>query len=158
MSFKFELQEQLPSLEATSSFGTRLGKHLTLGSIVCLFGEMGSGKTTLCKSICSSLGIHPNTVISPTYTIVNLYEGILPVHHVDLYRFTSPEELYSIDENDLFCFDGITLIEWPQFVFSLLEQEEILSLHLTRNSETSRHCQLEAEGNFYQSLFETLAS
>ena len=92
----------------------------------------------------------------PTYTIVNSYEGNLPIHHVDLYRLEFPQSLETIDENDLFCFDGITLIEWPQMILPWLDEEETLFIHLMQNPDTVLNCKLKAKGNFYASLFQLL--
>lgn len=109
---------QINSLQQMRAWGQRLGGILHAGDIVLLYGEMGSGKTTLCKSICGALGIHEMSVISPTYTIVNVYQGRIKVHHVDLYRLQSVQDLDAFDEVDLLCEEGISLIEWPHLLAS----------------------------------------
>ncbi|MDA0855032.1 MAG: tRNA (adenosine(37)-N6)-threonylcarbamoyltransferase complex ATPase subunit type 1 TsaE, partial [Proteobacteria bacterium] len=84
----------LPDLEATAAAGKKLSKILEPGCIVMMEGDLGSGKTTLCKNICASLGVPINLVTSPTYTMVNMYSYDLGViHHLDLYRLEDQKEL-----------------------------------------------------------------
>ena len=120
----------LNSLAQTQHFAEELSKFLQAGDIVCLSGKMGSGKTTLSKSICSCFGINPDIVISPTYTLVNSYEGILPIFHVDLYRLSSPEDMDGLDQEDLICTEGLTLVEWPTLLLPELSEDLTLSIHL----------------------------
>jgi len=121
---------ELPSLAATRAAGRALGRALTVGAIVLLEGEMGAGKTTLAKSICEGLGIDPRQVISPTYTLVNVYPGTLWVYHVDLFRLESPEALLDMDRADWVHAPGVTLIEWPEAARPLLAGEPTLTVRL----------------------------
>ncbi len=99
---------------------------------ICLFyGEMGAGKTTLIKAICEGLGIDPVHVISPTYTLVNIYPGRVSVYHVDLFRLDEPDAMLQLDRDDWVNSSGLTLIEWPEVARPLLEGEALLELHLT---------------------------
>jgi tRNA threonylcarbamoyladenosine biosynthesis protein TsaE len=141
----------LNSLEATHQLGIRLGQHLEPGSVVLLSGGLGTGKTTLTKSICEGLGVNPEIVISPTYAIVNQYQGKWIIHHVDLYRLNATEDLDHFDDEDLVCSEGITLIEWPDLLLPFLH--EILpriALHLTRQTEHSRMLTLETDYNPFE--------
>lgn len=135
-----EIPLQLDSLERTRKVGMALGTALgtafetTLGGgrAVCLFyGEMGAGKTTLIKAICEGLGIDPTHVISPTYTLVNIYPGRVSVYHVDLFRIETPDAMLELDRDDWVNRSGPTLIEWPELARPLLEGEALLELHLS---------------------------
>lgn len=140
-----ELILQLDGLERTRSVGMTLGMTLggalkeglsegpglAGGQALCLFyGEMGAGKTTLIKAICEGLGLNPAHVISPTYTLVNIYPGRVSVYHVDLFRIERPEAMLELDRDDWINPSGLTLIEWPELALPLLEGEEVLELHL----------------------------
>lgn len=147
---------QLDSLETTDTFGRLMGTNLSQGCILLLTGNLGAGKTTLTKSICAGLGIDPDIVISPTYTMVNIYEGQWPIHHVDLYRLTEPDELDAFDREDLISDEGITLVEWPQLLEPLLLSEPRLALSLETLDENSRQLDIQPMNDTFESLFQAL--
>ena len=121
---------ELSSLAATRAAGLALGRALPPRAIVLCAGGLGAGKTTLLKSVCEGLGIAPQLVISPTYTLVNVYPGARSVYHVDLYRLERPEALLELDRDDWVHPDGVTLIEWPEHARPLLAGEAVLELAL----------------------------
>ena len=101
-----------------------LGQRLTLGDVVCLEGEMGSGKTTFVRYFCQEWGIQQ--VSSPTFNLAHIYEGKMRVYHLDLYRLQSEEALYSMDIlRYLNPTDGITFIEWPDRLGRLMPDHAI---------------------------------
>ncbi len=144
------------SLNDTENIGKLIGENLSPGKIILLNGELGAGKTTLTKSICAALGVNPDLVISPTYTLVNVYEGQCPIHHVDLYRLSSPDDLDSFDREDLINEEGITLVEWPEFIKLLLGEEPRLQIELQTQKETSRKLEIRNLYDSFDSLFEAL--
>lgn len=79
--------------EETKKFGLRLGKFLKSGDFICLEGNIGAGKTTLVKAIAESMGFLAKDIVSPTFTIMNMYEGVINLYHFDLYRLTGSSEL-----------------------------------------------------------------
>lgn len=141
----------LNSLSQTQALGQTLAAGLRTGDCVLLFGEMGAGKTTLVKSMAAALGINPDLVISPTYTMVNIYQGQTEVYHVDLYRLQQPEDLESFDRDDLICESGLTLIEWPELLLPLLEGQSCLSLRLQSVNETTRAVYVQAHAHTHAS-------
>jgi len=100
----------------TVSIGIEFAKNLLPGSVVALFGELGTGKTRLVKGICIGLGVKEN-VLSPTFTIVNEYEGEkAKIYHFDFYRLARREELREIGFDEYLGGEGICLIEWADRV------------------------------------------
>jgi len=108
----------------TEEAGFYLGKVLVKGDIICLTGDLGAGKTVLVKGIASGLGVD-DYVTSPTFTLINEYEGEIPVYHFDVYRIADTEELYDIGINEYLYGDGIILIEWADLIREILPEEVI---------------------------------
>ena len=109
------------SPEETIAFGERLSERLGPGSVVGLFGVLGSGKTCLIKGICRGLGVS-EPVTSPSFIIINHYRGRLPIYHFDLYRINSAEELYELGYEEYFYGEGVCLIEWAERAGELLPE------------------------------------
>jgi tRNA threonylcarbamoyl adenosine modification protein YjeE len=100
------------SPDETYSLGTRIGSRLTGGEVIGLNGELGAGKTLLTKGIVK--GIDPDaltTVVSPSFTLVNLYNARLDIIHVDLYRLDS-EEIGNLGLEDFMDTDHVIIVEW----------------------------------------------
>lgn len=95
-------------------FGGELAKELKRGDIVLLRGDLGAGKTTLAKGIARALGIDPLGVTSPTFVIMHCYQGRWPVYHFDFYRLEDASALDSVERDEFFYGDGLSLVEWPQ--------------------------------------------
>lgn len=104
---------ELKGIEETDRFGKRLGELVQPGDVICLNGDLGAGKTTLSKSVGEGLGVE-EYITSPTFTIINEYEGRIPLYHFDVYRLNHGEELYDLGVEDYFYGDGVCLIEWAQ--------------------------------------------
>ncbi len=115
---------------------------------------MGSGKTTLIKSICAGLGVQSEIVISPTYTLVNRYFGKQEISHVDLFLLERAEELQDFDREDLICEEGITLVEWPKLIIGWLEKDLLLHIRLEYREEHVRFLEMESDASHYALLFE----
>jgi tRNA threonylcarbamoyladenosine biosynthesis protein TsaE len=117
------------SVEETRALGTRLAETLDAGSVLALYGDLGTGKTHLVKGIAEGLGLPPSAVRSPTFTILHTYEeGLRPLYHFDAYRVQTPDEFVELGFEEYVHGSGITCIEWADRVDSLLPQH---TLHLT---------------------------
>ncbi len=112
------------SVEETENLGQRLSQLLQPGDVICLFGDLGSGKTALARGFCSGLGCNDD-VTSPTFTIINEYAGKFPVYHFDLYRLESEEEIFDLGYEEYFFGEGVCLIEWAERALSLYPKERI---------------------------------
>jgi len=99
---------------ATARLGVAVAGQLRAGEAVCLSGPLGAGKSTLARAMVRALTSADEDVPSPTFTLVQFYEGPrLNVAHFDLYRLSSPEEAYEIGLDDALD-DGAAVIEWPE--------------------------------------------
>jgi tRNA threonylcarbamoyladenosine biosynthesis protein TsaE len=103
------------SPEETLQLGRSLGVSLIPGDIILLNGDLGAGKTHLTQGICYGVGLDEGSYISsPTFTLINEYQGKLPIFHIDLYRIDSLEEIYSLGLEEILFNQGITIIEWAE--------------------------------------------
>ena len=112
------------SAAETMSLGRRLAGRLGPGTVVAFHGELGSGKTTMIKGICSGLGV-TETVKSPSFVIATEYAGRLPVYHLDLYRVASEAGLDGLDLDEYFGGDGVCLVEWAERCESRLPRDAV---------------------------------
>jgi tRNA threonylcarbamoyladenosine biosynthesis protein TsaE len=109
------MQKISHSPEETLQLGKSLGSSLILGDIILLNGDLGAGKTHLTQGICYGVGLDESSYIrSPTFTLINEYQGKLPIYHIDLYRINSLEEIYSLGLEEILFNHGITIIEWAE--------------------------------------------
>jgi tRNA threonylcarbamoyladenosine biosynthesis protein TsaE len=106
------LQLELRSEAATRAAGRRLGKALSTGDFVALTGELGAGKTLLVKAMAEGAGAEAAT--SPTFALVNLYRGPVPLQHLDLYRLSGRAELFAMGFDDLLAEPAATVCEWAE--------------------------------------------
>ena len=109
------------SPEETAALGARLAEKLGPGAVVAFTGDLGAGKTAFVSGMARGLGI-PDRVTSPTFTIVNEYEGgRLPLFHFDMYRLGSADELFDIGWEDYLARGGICAVEWSENVSDAME-------------------------------------
>ncbi|HHO75982.1 MAG TPA: tRNA (adenosine(37)-N6)-threonylcarbamoyltransferase complex ATPase subunit type 1 TsaE [Deltaproteobacteria bacterium] len=100
------------SPQETLDFGTSIGKALEGGEIILLSGDLGSGKTLLTRGIATGLDIDPtNTVVSPSFTLMNIYKARIDIIHVDLYRLDS-DDVYELGIEDFMDREHVIIVEW----------------------------------------------
>ena len=104
--------------------------------VFAFYGSMGAGKTTFIKAICEELGVE-DVVTSPTFAIVNEYEGECPIYHFDFYRIKKLEEVYDMGYEDYFYGDGLCFIEWPEMMEELLP-EGTIKVQIKENADGTR--------------------
>ncbi|HOJ79958.1 MAG TPA: tRNA (adenosine(37)-N6)-threonylcarbamoyltransferase complex ATPase subunit type 1 TsaE [Clostridiales bacterium] len=112
------------SVADTVELGRKLGSMLQRGDNVCLFGDLGTGKTAFTSGIAKGLGIS-GYITSPTFTIVNEYEGRLPLYHFDVYRIGDVDEMLDTGYYEYIDGDGVTVIEWADLIREILPSERI---------------------------------
>lgn len=109
----------------TEELGRRLGEQLKAGTVIAFTGDLGAGKTAFTRGLARGLGVE-DRVTSPTFTIVNEYEGgRLPLFHFDMYRLGSSEELYDIGWEDYLGRNGVCAVEWSENVSDALDADAI---------------------------------
>ncbi len=118
--------EYLTKSEAeTEALGARLAEQLEPGGVVAFTGDLGAGKTAFTRGLARGLGI-TERVTSPTFTVVNEYEGgRLPLFHFDMYRLGSSEELFGIGWEDYLARGGVCAVEWSENVEDALEEDAV---------------------------------
>jgi len=105
----------------TEALGERLGRALERGAVIAYTGDLGAGKTAFTRGLARGLAI-PGQVTSPTFTIVNEYEGgRLPLFHFDMYRLGSSDELFDIGWEDYLARGGVCAVEWSENVDDALD-------------------------------------
>ena len=108
--------------EDTLAFGERLGRCLEPGDIVFLLGDLGAGKTTLTQGLCRGLGLDKEEYISsPTFTLVNSYQGTIPINHIDLYRLNSFSEVEALGLEESLFSNCVSIIEWAEKLFPKID-------------------------------------
>ena len=113
------------SPEDTEDIGARLAEQLEPGAVVAYTGDLGAGKTAFTRGLARGLGI-PDRITSPTFTIVNEYEGgRLPLFHFDMYRLGSADELFDIGWEDYLCRGGVCAVEWSENIADALEEDAV---------------------------------
>lgn len=124
------------SFEETIALGVRLGKELAPNSVLCFFGDLGAGKTTLVKGIVEgATQLPPENVNSPTFVYLNIYKGPITIYHFDLYRLRGVDEFMSMGFDELFDVGGICCIEWSEKIAQALPTNciKIEMRHLEEN-------------------------
>lgn len=140
------------SVKETKKIGRIISKNLEPGDIVCLFGELGSGKTVLTKGIAAGLGIKEDKVISPSFVLIRQHEkGKHPLYHFDLYRLADLGDILGLGYEEYFYDKGIAVIEWADRLKELLP-EEFLKIKLSVKTDSRRLLEFSAKGKRYKGL------
>jgi tRNA threonylcarbamoyladenosine biosynthesis protein TsaE len=141
---------------ATIAYGQRLAKAINSKGLLTLSGNLGSGKTTLCRGLIQSYG-HSGAVKSPTYTLVEPYEiGDKRIYHFDLYRMEDPEELEFIGLWDYLTQEALIIIEWPEKAFGVLPPAD-LAIQLEQQ-EKGRKITCSSNTSLGEAVLEKLAA
>ncbi len=143
---KVTIQEVTTSSpEETLALGRRLAAELEAPALVLLYGELGTGKTTLVKGIVSGLGVaNEEEVTSPSFVFVHAYHNHRRVYHVDLYRIEQATELESLGLDDLLAEQAVVLVEWAERL-RLPALQPALRVHLRALGEEQRCIRVERE-------------
>lgn len=148
----------LPNLHTTLALGRYLGEVARPGEVITLAGSLGAGKTTLTQAIGQGLGV-PETyyITSPTFSLLHEYPGRLPLYHMDLYRLSDETEIEELGLLEYLYGTGLTVIEWPDRLGSLMPAER-LHIELTLLNETARSAEISGYGGGWQEKIAALQS
>ncbi|MFL5686891.1 MAG: tRNA (adenosine(37)-N6)-threonylcarbamoyltransferase complex ATPase subunit type 1 TsaE [Chloroflexota bacterium] len=140
--------------DETTRLGRTLGAVARPGDLVCLWGELGAGKTHLAKAFGAAVGV-TDTIASPSFVLMSEYEGPLPLFHIDPYRLVSAEDALAgglIDERQS---EGVTLVEWPERLGDALPVDR-LDVRIDGTGDEPRTITLVAWGDRYRRYLEAV--
>ena len=110
------------SVRETINIAKAFAKELKAGDVICLDGDLGAGKTAFVQGLAKGLCID-EYISSPTFTIVNCYEGRLPLYHFDVYRISDSDEMYEVGFDEYVYGNGVAVIEWSQLISDILPEK-----------------------------------
>lgn len=144
------------NLNDTLSFGKKLASKLSIGDVVVLSGELGSGKTKLTEGILSYFNLE-NEISSPTFTIVNEYiKNDINIYHFDVYRLEDSSEFYEIGGDEYFD-KGICIVEWGEIIQDALPKDYIhIQFERDENNENLRVLNITSYGEKYDDILNSL--
>ena len=133
----------------TKAIGTEVAASLQSGDVICLYGELGAGKTTFVKGLAKALGV-TEEILSPTFTLMNIYNikserlELKTLVHIDTYRLKTAQDLVEIGVEDYLGAPGaVTLIEWPEKIVELLENKKVSKIYFEHHSNHERKITVE---------------
>lgn len=135
----------------TIELGKAISDFFQKGDIIALFGNLGSGKTTLVKGIAKGLKVKSQIVNSPSFVLLKEYEGRLPVYHFDFYRINKTEEIYGIGLEEFLFGKGVCVIEWADRIKRFLPKQ-YLQIELQVKDKNKRKIRMIGFGKRYKEL------
>jgi tRNA threonylcarbamoyladenosine biosynthesis protein TsaE len=143
------------SVNQTLKLGRIIAANLKPGDIILLSGALGAGKTVLAKGIAQGLGINKNTVVSPTFVLLRVYQGRHLLQHFDFYRIKTAQDIFALGYQEYLYSDAVTVIEWPERLKFLLPKE-FLKIKLFSKAKNQRLLKFVATGSRYKKLLEKI--
>lgn len=148
-------QVEVHSLEETKALGLAVSKLIKPGMLITLSGDLGAGKTTFTKYLGKGLGVE-KTINSPTFTILKIYKGSMPIYHMDAYRLEGIAQ--DLGFEDYYESDGLCIVEWPNFIEYQLPKErlEIIITRIEDEVDGQRLFSFHPIGKLYEAIVEVL--
>lgn len=144
------------SVDQTRDLAHALSSLARPGDVVVLAGDLGAGKTAFVQGFGRGLGV-PDRITSPTFTLVHVYDGRLPVHHVDVYRLGRLSEALDLGLPEMLDEGGVVLIEWGDAILPILPHD-YLEVRLTfGGGDDDRHLSLRPVGSAWAGRADGLA-
>lgn len=123
------------SYDETQEIAKKLTDRFKAGDFVAMYGDLGAGKTAFIQGVAKALGVR-NYVTSPTFTIVNEYNGTIPLYHFDVYRITDVDEMYEIGYDDYISAGGLCIVEWAELIEDIFP-ESYYKITILKNEKIS---------------------
>ncbi|HXF92974.1 MAG TPA: tRNA (adenosine(37)-N6)-threonylcarbamoyltransferase complex ATPase subunit type 1 TsaE [Nitrospiraceae bacterium] len=143
------------SVEDTERLGRVIGRALRGGEVIGLYGDLGTGKTTLVRGIAAGLRAAPRLVSSPTFVLIHEYRGRLLLAHADLYRLASPDDVAQTGLSDYLDGTTVTVVEWADHAGAELPNDR-LEIRITHRGRETRVLHLSATGPISGALLRKL--
>ncbi len=142
--------------DETERLGALLGTLAGPGDYVSLIGDLGAGKTCFARGVARGVGVDPRVPItSPTFTLLNIHQGRIPLYHFDLYRLAGDADVDELGFGDYFSGDGLSLVEWAERLADELPGER-LEVLFSHQDDTTRRLEFRAVGTRYERLLDQL--
>ena len=149
MDYKYTSRSEEDTLEIAQNIESEKFPNM----VICLEGELGSGKTVFVKGFANAMGIKEN-VTSPTFNLIKEYEeGELPLYHMDVYRLEGSCETVGFDE--YFVKGGVSIVEWPEIICNCLPEERLV-IKFKVIDENTRVLVFEPHGKVYEDLCDSV--
>ncbi len=132
------------NLQDTEKIGKIISRCLEKGTVLCLDGDLGAGKTAITQFIAKEFGVK-EYITSPTFNIIKEYEGRLPFYHMDVYRIESEDDMYDLGYDEYIYSEGVTVIEWSENIRTILPDERI-DIKIDRIDDNKRIMTIEGKG------------
>ncbi|KAF5062947.1 tRNA (adenosine(37)-N6)-threonylcarbamoyltransferase complex ATPase subunit type 1 TsaE [Sedimentibacter sp. B4] len=142
------------NLQDTEKIGKIISRCLEKGTVLCLDGDLGAGKTAITQFIAKEFGVK-EYITSPTFNIIKEYEGRLPFYHMDVYRIESEDDMYDLGYDEYIYSEGVTVIEWSENIRTILPDERI-DIKIDRIDDNKRIMTIEGKGVVYEKITEEL--
>jgi tRNA threonylcarbamoyladenosine biosynthesis protein TsaE len=142
---------------ATATLGRALAGVLPPGTTVALRGTLGAGKTRLVQAIAEAFGVDRRSVVSPTFVLVQEYQGRRPIYHLDAYRIRDDDEFLQLGSDEYFDSPGVVLVEWADRVEANLPADRI-EVDIEVTGPQSRRFRIAAKGGRYVEVIQRLAA
>lgn len=142
------------NLQDTEKIGKIISRCLEKGTVLCLDGDLGAGKTAITQFIAKEFGVK-EYITSPTFNIIKEYEGRLPFYHMDVYRIESEDDMYDLGYDEYIYSEGVTVIEWSENIKGILPDERI-DIKIDRIDDNKRIMTIEGSGVVYEKITEEL--
>ncbi len=130
------------SADETKAYAEKFAKSLKAGDVLCMYGDLGAGKTAFVQGLAKGLQVG-SYVNSPTFTIVNEYEGTLPLYHFDVYRIADSEEMFDIGFDEYIDGYGVSVIEWAELIEDILPKNRYNITIKKTDDENTREITIE---------------
>ncbi len=144
----------LKNIDKTEKLGKLISEIVGRGCLICLNGSLGAGKTALTQIIAKNLGVN-EYVNSPSFNLMNTYNGKYTIHHYDLYKLNSVEEVLDIGIEDYLYTEDVVIIEWAEKIEEILPEERIdIDIQFLNNI---RKAVVSGKGTYYEKLKEEMA-
>ena len=151
---KIETIIQSGSPEATQDIGQMIGQGLSVGDIVLLIGDLGSGKTCMTQGLIKGLGSE-DIARSPTFVIVAQYTAICPVYHMDLYRIDGIHDMDAMQLDEYLYGDGVCLVEWADKHENLFPKTSLL-IEFSKTGDNMRELKLSSSNSDHEGIFSNI--
>lgn len=151
------LQFTAASESDTARLGAALAAVLPPGTTIGLIGTLGAGKTRLVQAVAEALGVQQKTVTSPTFVLINEYQGIRPIYHFDTYRLKDEDEFLELGPDEYFEGDGLSFVEWADR-FEVCLPPERVTIKITVTGETARQFEIHSQGTALEEVLNQLKS